>query len=55
MLPQTKTVAARAIIVATGQSVTPEIIREVSDLICISFENSDEIRSLMEGNRQTEV
>ena len=48
VLPQTERVAARVITLPTGQSVTPEIIRTVCDLIHVAFENGNEIRALLQ-------
>jgi dTDP-4-amino-4,6-dideoxygalactose transaminase len=49
LLPQTEYVAARIITLPTGQSVTPEIIRAICDIIRSAFENAAEIRRMVEG------
>ena len=47
-LPQTERVAARVLTLPTGESVSPDMIRAVCDLIRVAFDNSDELRRLME-------
>ena len=43
-LPQTERVAARLLTLPTGQTITPEIIRVVCNIIRVAFENAQEVR-----------
>lgn len=43
-LPQTERVAARLLTLPTGQTITPEIIRVVCNIIRVAFENSQLVR-----------
>jgi dTDP-4-amino-4,6-dideoxygalactose transaminase len=47
-LPQTEHVAAQVMTLPTGQAITPEIIRNICDIISTAFENAAEIRKLLE-------
>jgi dTDP-4-amino-4,6-dideoxygalactose transaminase len=43
-LPQTERVAPRLLTLPTGQTITPEIIRVVCNIIRVAFENAQEVR-----------
>ena len=47
-LPQTERVAAQVMTLPTGQTITPEIIRAICDIIRFAFENTGEIRKILE-------
>jgi dTDP-4-amino-4,6-dideoxygalactose transaminase len=47
-LPQTERVAAQVMTLPTGQAITPEIIRNICDIISTAFENAAEVRKLLE-------
>ncbi len=47
-LPQTERVAAQVMSLPTGQTITPEIIRAICDIIRAAFENAGEIRKILE-------
>jgi dTDP-4-amino-4,6-dideoxygalactose transaminase len=47
-LAQTERIASQVLVLPTGQSVTPEIIRVICDLILCAFENAGEIRKFLE-------
>ena len=51
-LPQTERVAARVLTLPTGQTITPEIIRVVCNIIRSAYENAPEVRKLL---RKTSV
>ena len=48
-LPQTERVAARVLTLPTGQTITPEIIRVICNLIRTAFENASDIRKLLQA------
>jgi dTDP-4-amino-4,6-dideoxygalactose transaminase len=50
LLPQTERVAAHVLTLPTGQTITPEIIRVICDIIGRAFENASEIRRVLEKN-----
>jgi dTDP-4-amino-4,6-dideoxygalactose transaminase len=47
-LPQTERVAAHVMTLPTGQTITPEIIRNICDIISTAFENAAEVRKVLE-------
>jgi len=47
-LPHTERVAAQIMTLPTGQTITPEIIRVVCDIIRTAFEQATEIRKVLE-------
>jgi dTDP-4-amino-4,6-dideoxygalactose transaminase len=47
LLPQTERVAARVLSLPTGQTITPQIIHAVCDIIRAAYENADQIRTLL--------
>ncbi|MDX6303509.1 MAG: hypothetical protein QOI77_478 [Blastocatellia bacterium] len=47
-LPQTERVSEQVMTLPTGQTITPEIIRVVCDIIRAAFENAAEIRKVLE-------
>jgi dTDP-4-amino-4,6-dideoxygalactose transaminase len=47
-LPETERLAAQVMTLPTGQTITPEIIRNVCDIISTAFENAAEVRKRLE-------
>ncbi|MDX6498964.1 MAG: hypothetical protein QOG23_2224 [Blastocatellia bacterium] len=47
LLPQTERIAAQVLTLPTGQTITPEIIRVICDIIRSAFENAGEIRRML--------
>jgi len=51
-LSQTENVTSQVLALPTGETITPEIIQTICRLIRSAFENADEIRKLLENERQ---
>lgn len=47
-LPETERVAAQVLTLPTGQTITPEIILVICEIIRVAFENAGEIRKILE-------
>jgi dTDP-4-amino-4,6-dideoxygalactose transaminase len=50
LLPQTELVAARVMTLPTGQSINPEMVIVICDIIRAAFRNASEIRKLLANN-----
>jgi hypothetical protein len=53
VLPETERVAARVIVLPTGEEVSEDMVATICEIIHVAFLKAPELRSVLEGRQPT--